>query len=60
MRQAGLVVLFIILAALTQRESAYSPERLISAQVFDPRRPAGDGRRRPAERLADEPRRVWG
>ena len=35
-------------------------ERLISAQVFDPRRPAGDGRRRPAERVADEPRRVWG
>ena len=32
MRQAGLEVLFTILAASTQRET-YSPERLISAQV---------------------------
>ena len=61
MRQAGLEVLFIILAASTQRARGVLgllAERLISAQVFDPRRPAGDGRRRPAKGLADEPRRV--
>ena len=48
MRQAGLEVLFTILAASTQRESAwrprtrrlsYSPERLVSAQATN----TGDG-----------------
>ena len=57
MRQAGLEE---CLASSHEASEAYSPEPLISAQVFDPRRPACDGRRRPAERVADEPRRVWG
>ena len=42
------------------RHSARLTRTFDSAQVFDPRRPARDGRRRPAERVADEPRRVWG
>ena len=49
MRQDGLEVLFIILAASTQRARGVLgllTRTFDSAQVFDPRRPARDGRRR--------------